>query len=104
MNDPARLVVNVRVVGDPAAAERQLREVWGGALCVSEARRTHAELRRIQDEVAGTPGMLTASARGDVVTLDVDFDDGTLQRRFDEKYGEGVVRVLSALFPVSPGD
>jgi hypothetical protein len=104
MNDPARLVVNVRVVGDPAAAERQLREVWGGALCVSEARRTHAELRWVQDEVARTPGMLTASARGDVVTLDVDFDDGTLQRRFDEKYGEGVVRVLSALFPVSPGD
>jgi hypothetical protein len=48
--------------------------------------------------------MLTVSARDGVVALDVDFDDGTLQRRFDEEYGEGVVRVLSALFPVSPGD
>jgi hypothetical protein len=104
MNDPEKLVVNVRVVGDVTAAERQLREVWGGALCVSEARRTQAELRRIQDEVARTPGMISASSGQDVVVLDVELDDGTLQRRFDEEYGEGVVRVLSALFPVSSGD
>jgi hypothetical protein len=104
MNDPTKLVVNVRVVGDPAAAEQQLREVWGGALCVTRATRTAAELRRVQNRVARTPGMLTASASHDVVDLDVEFDDGSLQRRFDDEYGEGVVRVHSALFPVSPGD
>jgi hypothetical protein len=48
--------------------------------------------------------MITASASHDVVDLDVEFDDGSLQRRFDEEYGEGVIRVRSALFPLSPGD
>jgi hypothetical protein len=101
MNDPRKLVVNVRVVGDTAAAEAELRKVWGGALCVTEAKRTDAELRRIQDEVAQAPGMLTASSSRDVVDLDVAYDDGSLQRRFDAKYGEGVVRVHSAIFPVT---
>jgi hypothetical protein len=48
--------------------------------------------------------MISASSGQDVVVLDVELDVGTLQRRFDEEYGEGVVRVLSALFPVSSGD
>lgn len=101
LNDPAKLVVNVRVVGDVAAAEAELREVWGGALCVTEAQRTAAELMRIQRELSGTPGMLTASSGRDVVDLGVEHDDGSLQRRLDEKYGEGVVRVHSALVPVN---
>jgi hypothetical protein len=99
MNDPEKLIVNVRVVGDPAAAEADLRKVWGGALCVSRAQRTEAELRRIQHEVAKTPGMMSASSGHDVVEVDVEYDDGSLQRAFDERYGEGVVRVHSALFP-----
>jgi hypothetical protein len=101
MNDPTKLVVNVRVVGDPVSAEAELRKVWGGALCVTRAERTEAELRRIQDEVAGTPGMMTASSGRDVVELDVAYDDGSLQRQFDERYGAGVVRVHSAIFPVT---
>ena len=100
MNDPAKLVVNVRVVGDPAAAEAELRKVWGGALCVTRAQRTEAELRRIQHEVAQTPGMISASSGHDVVEVDVEYDDGSLQRALDERYGEGVVRVHSALFPL----
>jgi hypothetical protein len=103
MNDPQRLVVNVRVVGDTAAAETELRKVWGGALCVSAATRTAAELRRIQTEVARVPGLLAASAGHDVVDLDVAYDDGSLQRRFDADYGAGVVRVHSAIFPVTDG-
>jgi hypothetical protein len=103
MNDPQKLVVNVRVVGDAAAAEAELRTIWGGALCVTEARRTDAELRRIQDEVARTPGMITASSGHDVVDLDVAYDDGSLQRQLDAKYGAGVVRVHSAIFPVTGG-
>ena len=100
MNDPAKLVVNVAVTGDPAAAEAELRKVWGGALCVTQAQRTEAELRRIQHEVARTPGTISASSGHDVVELDVEYDDGSLQQRFDQRYGEGVVRVHSALFPV----
>ena len=102
MNDPENLVVNVAVTGDPAAAEAELRKVWGGALCVTQMQRTEAELRRIQHEVARTPGMLSASSGRDVVDLDVEYDDGSLQRVLDERYGAGVVRVHSALFPVDP--
>lgn len=101
MNDPALLVLNVRVRGDVAAAEARLREVWGGSLCVTEALRTEAELRRIVDQVSGTPGMLFLSSGRDVVDMTVTYDDGTLQQRFDERYGAGVVRVESALVPLS---
>ncbi len=97
MNDPAKLVVNVRVTGDVRAAETPLRKVWGGALWVTQAKRTQAELSKIQREVNDTPGMIFSDAGRDVVDLHVVHDDGSLQRRMDEKYGAGVVRVDSAL-------
>lgn len=34
------------------------------------------------------------------VVLDVVHDDGALQAEMDERYGEGVVEVVSALTPV----
>ncbi|MGI8900946.1 MAG: hypothetical protein ACR2HA_08440 [Nocardioides sp.] len=97
MNDPTKLIVNVRVVGDTDVAERALREVWGGALCVTEARRTESELRRIQTELTEIPGILSSDAGRDVVNVQVVHDDGSIQRRMDEEYGAGVVRVDSAL-------
>lgn len=101
MNDPRKLVLNVRVVGDAAAAERRLREVWGGALCVSPGEHTQAELRRIQRELNDVDGMLSTGVGDDAVGLGVTYDDGSLQAALDEKYGEGVVEVHSALVPVS---
>ena len=59
-NDPTKLVVNVAVTGDVEAAEAELREIWGGALCVSEAPYTDAELQRIQREVDEVPGMTSS--------------------------------------------
>ena len=95
-------IVNIRVTGDPAAAEAQLREVWDGPLCVIPAERTETELRTIQDEVT-TSAHGTLSSSVDVMTgtvdLGVTYDDGTLQAELDERYGEGVVRVHSALVP-----
>ena len=52
-NDPRRLVLNVRFTGDPATREAALREVWGGALCLSKAERSQADLDRIQTELTG---------------------------------------------------
>jgi hypothetical protein len=68
---------------------------------VSNAERTEAELRRIQREVNDVDGMLTSSAGFDVVDLSVVYDDGSLQRRLDDRYGKGVVRVSSALAPLA---
>ena len=99
MNDPTGLVVNVRVTGDVDAAQAALRETWGGALCVTKARRSQAELRRIQARMTDLPGMLSAGSGRDVVDVDVFYDDGALQDRMDRRYGAGVVRVHSALLP-----
>ena len=99
MNDPTRLVVNVRVVGDTRAAAAELRSVWGGALCVSAAERTEAELRAVQERLGDLPGMLSSGVAQDRVQLSVVHDDGSLQRRLDAEYGSGVVEVSSALRP-----
>ncbi|WP_232678926.1 hypothetical protein [Nocardioides sp. R-C-SC26] len=101
MNDPRLLVLNVAVTQDVDGAERALREVWGGALCVSQARHTESDLRRIQDAVMETDGFLSSSSGRDRVELGVVFDDGTLQAAMDERYGDGVVVVEPALQPVS---
>ena len=100
MNDPALLVLNVRVTDDVAGAEAALREVWGGALCVSEARFTDRELARIQRAVTDLPGV-TYSGRGDDrVEVGVVYDDGSVQAWADDEFGPGAVRVDSALRPV----
>jgi len=69
----------------------------GGALWVTQAKRTQAELSKIQREVNHTPGMLFSDAGRDVVDLHVIHDNASLRRRMDEEYGAGVVRVDSAL-------
>lgn len=99
MNDPALLVVNVRVTSDVDSAEASLREVWGGALCVTEAARSDRELQRIRGELMDVDGFLSIGSARDVVDLGVVHDDGTLQARLDAEYGPGVVRVSSALRP-----
>lgn len=95
-------VVNIRVTGDPAAAEADLRPLYDGPLCVTTAERTEAELLEIQTEVDGIDGMLGSSpdTLTGTVDLQVVHDDGTLRAELDERYGAGVVRVESALVPV----
>jgi hypothetical protein len=101
--DPRTTVVNVQVTGDVDTAEATLREVWGGPLCVSLAQHTEEELARITEEVRARRGALDAFFSRGVVELVVDYDDGTVQREFDHRYGSGLVRVQSALRPY-PGD
>lgn len=97
--DPAKTIVNVTVTGDTEAAETELRKVWGGALCVSKAKHTEAELTRIQEELMDLPGAFSAASQRDQVTVDVLWDDGTLQAWADDAYGDGLVKVTSALKP-----
>jgi hypothetical protein len=101
MNDPAHLIVNVRFTGDVARHERELRALWGGALCVSEGRRTEAELRRIQDELGDRDDLIWSSTDviEEQVELGVVVDDG-VQAEMDATYGDGVVDVQPALTPV----
>ena len=99
MNDPELLVINVRVTGDVADAEAVLRETWGGALCVSKARHTDAELARVQKAMNDVPGMLYTDRGQDRVGVGVVHDDGSIQAWADETYGRGMVEVSSALVP-----
>jgi hypothetical protein len=100
LNDPRLLVLNIQVTDDVAGAEAALREVWGGALCVSQAQSTEAERQRVADELAtALPGFLGSTSGQDRVEATVLFDDGSLQAWADEEYGEGVVLVGSSLVP-----
>ena len=98
-NDPTKVVVNVTVTGDVGAAEAELRRIWGGALCVSKAKYTEADLQAIQTQLQSLPGLLTSNAQNDVVTAEVINDDRSLQAWADEEYGAGRVVITSALKP-----
>ena len=101
-NDPKRLVLNVTTVRDPQVMEREIREVWGGALCVTTAERTMAELQRVQRQLGNVEGMLSSSI--DEVTAQVGLTvlvaTEELQRHLDDRYGTGAVRVFGTLEPI----
>jgi hypothetical protein len=97
MNDPAKLILNVAVTGNPQVAETDLRSTWGGALCVSEFQHTENELHQIQRAISAEPGVLSTGTGRDVVQVAVIWDDGSLQARFDDQFGPGSVSVSSAL-------
>lgn len=101
-NDPNQLVLNLRFTADLDRHEREVRETWGGALCVTLAEHTLADLREIQEEVHGRHQPLSSSVDEvrNIVEVTVILDhEGELQREMDERYGEGVVEVESALKP-----
>ncbi len=103
LNDPTKLVLNVRFTGDLDRHETALRSRFGGALCVSEAERTEAELRTIQAEVFASVDALSASTdivRG-VVEIGVVVVDPSVQAELDETHGPGVVELVGALRPIS---
>ncbi|WP_053203672.1 hypothetical protein [Jiangella muralis] len=98
-------ILNVAFTGDLAAREAELRAVWGGALCVTQARHPHTRLEEIQAELAGKHGIFSAAVMEQENLVDVQalFDDG-LQERLDDEYGPDTVRVTASLRPVPPSD
>ncbi|MGI5162483.1 hypothetical protein [Microbispora sp. CA-102843] len=102
-NDPKRLVLNLMFTGDAAARESAIREVWGGALCLSRAERTEAELRALQEragkEIKGVQSA-AVDERAGRVEIGVWVATPELQREIDEKYGKGLVVLEGILKPV----
>jgi hypothetical protein len=101
-NDPQRMVLNVTYTKDLDRHEAELREIWGGALCVSTARHTEAELARIQDELTSAPGVVSAGSdpTTGTVNLGVFVALESRQRELDARYGAGVVVLQGLLKPV----
>lgn len=97
--DPATTVLNFSFTTDLAEAERAIRAVWGGPLCVSRAERSRAELAAVHGELRRTPDLVSSGFQFGHVHLTVIHDDGSLQRELDRRYGAGLVRVGSALKP-----
>lgn len=83
---------------DPMPIEQPLLEP-ANAGTTDEAR-----LLAIQSEVHSTDGVpvLSSSPNNGYLFLDVVYDDGQIQRYFDQLYGERVVVVQSALRPATP--
>ncbi|WP_433259328.1 hypothetical protein ACQPYK_49885 (plasmid) [Streptosporangium sp. CA-135522] len=103
-NDPKRLVLNLRFTGDAAAHEPLIREVSYGALCLSPAQRTVAELRalqeRAQQEIKGVY-CAAADERAGRVQIGVWVVTPELQRQVDATYGKGMVVLDGFLKPVA---
>ena len=102
------IILNVAFTGDLGAHGRELREKWGGALCLIEHERTERELARLQDELtSGVPEELglwwfgaSLSVQENAVAITVLLSDEQAQELLDARYGEGAVRVFSLLRPV----
>ena len=95
--------INVAVTEDAAGAEETLRETWGGPLCVTTVERTDADLNTVNQQLQAALGdslLTSGSYAPDSLDAQVVFDDGTVQEWADATYGEGLVRITSALTPV----
>jgi hypothetical protein len=106
--EPGGIIANVAFTGDLDHHVAQIREAWGGPLCVVEFERTYHELRRIQDgfaaDIGDELGLQTTWSSGDVtrnrVEIGVVVATDESRRAVDERYGEGAVLLVPALTPV----
>ena len=103
--DPGKIILNVAFTDNVEQHERELREEWGGPLCVTRQRYSVRELQKIQRTFPADEFDLDTLwsdidvVRGFVEIGVVSIDDETLQR-IEDRYGEGVVRVDAGLEPV----
>ena len=95
--------INVAVTEDAEGAEAELRKTWGGMLCVTTVERTDADLNEVNQELQAALGdqlLTSGSTSPDSLDAQVVFDDGSIQEWADATYGDGLVRISSALVPV----
>ncbi|CAN5876906.1 hypothetical protein BH24ACT6_BH24ACT6_18010 [soil metagenome] len=101
-------VLNVRIVGDLAAADATIRTSYDGPLCLVPSERTLAELQDIQDEIGADPPEEMSTSNADVVsgviTVDLIAPNASLEASLAERYGDAVVVQVSGLIPIAPGD
>lgn len=78
--------------------------MWGGALCVSPAQHSLAELMAIQRQLHQTLGGGSQTSVVNISANQVEFEGflitDELQQRVDEAYGRGTVALTSLLEPI----
>lgn len=95
-------VLVMRFTRDLAGHEREIRKTWGGALCLTTAARSQAELRTVRERVVkAVPNLLGASIDvvGNAVSIRTYVATDELRRDMDRRFGAGVVRVHGWLRP-----
>lgn len=104
--DPKRPLLNLRLTGDPAVHEPAIREVWGGALCLSRARHTAAELRALQEraqkEIEGVYSAW-ADERAGHVDLDFSVTPTPAERAPEQARGSNLRSALAGAVEVAMG-
>lgn len=101
-------VLNVAFTEDLDRRAVEIRQRWGGALCVVRHERTMRELRNIQGEFSAPAGAplglrllgVGVDEPGNQVVIRAVLVDVDARRVIDARYA-GAVRVLSALVPVT---
>lgn len=94
--------------GDLVRHETELREIWGGPLCVTRHTRTMKELERIQAEIASEVGdqlgiektWSSIDVTANEVEIGVVVADEGVREALDERYGPGAVELHPALLRV----
>src|SRR5262245_45627236 len=101
-SDAHNNVINLRFTGDLVAREEWIREIWGGALCLSGAEHAYSELlaiqRALKDEMAA--GVVVHTSPDDLtnrVSIGVWVASEEVVRRLEEKYGADAITVSGIL-------
>ena len=114
VNEPSEKTTDGEIIavaaftGDLEGHEADLRELWGGPLCVTQHERTQTELDRIQTELGGEVGeelgLKTTWSSGNVVDNRVEVGvvvaGEEIVAAVDERYGAGAVLLIPALEPL----
>lgn len=104
---PGPFIAVFGFTGDLERHERALRELWGGPMCVFVQAHSHADLRRIQNDLsdggAQAVGLELLWSSVNVTTNQVEvgavLTTPEIEQALAERYGVGTVRVVPALTP-----
>lgn len=103
--DPGDIILNVAFTGDLEKHERELRELWGGPLCMRQHAHSLRELQKVQNTFPAAEFDL------DVLWSDIDVVEGFVEigvvaitqqtlQRIEDRYGKDVVKIDARLKPV----
>lgn len=94
--EPRNAIVIAAYTGDPAAHEAELRELWGGGLCLVEAEHTHEELHEVRDALTDEFPAINYAVVDEpenVVSAMASEITPELRAAIDERFGAGIIRL-----------
>jgi hypothetical protein len=96
-------VLNLLYTGDLRAHEAEIRQHWGGPICLSQARYSFTQLTAAAGDIRRAwPGAVACriDETRNVVSCTLDVAYESEQREFDDRYGAGMVELDSWFRPI----